>query len=277
MAIKKSSGVQDVGAKILIYGPQGIGKSTLALGLPDPVVVDPNFGTSKLNVSSRYDIETWDDLEEVTKLIHKEPPGTLIVDEFCDLEQRLYESVAKANHCDHISEVGTYGAGYREAMNRLKNVIGMWEKLTHQGTNVVVVGHSRLDTFSNPEGHDYNRFVLDVRETVGKILSRNFDAVLFCKYEVDVKVERKGFDVSTKGVTGDRVMCTEWDAVYDAKNRFGMRSVEPLESKRLLGYLEASKMSRESLTEVLSGHKLFKEDMTTRGMRQLYAHQKSTS
>lgn len=272
MITKTSGRASGIGAKVVVYGPPGIGKSTLVATMPGAVVIDPNFGTSRIDVEERYDIDTWKDMESV--LDRLENPKNLVIDEFGELEQRLYQEISKDEGVAAIGDI-PYGGGYREAANRLKNLIAETDSFVEGGGNVFFVLHDTCKTHSNPEGKDYDRHVLRMRPALADILCSSADAVLYCKYDNDVKVERQGFSEKRTGVTGDRVMCGEYSAAYDAKNRFNMRPQEPMETGRLLGFIEASSMSKEALVEELEDHPLFKESMSTAGLRQLYAHRKA--
>ena len=43
-------GVQQRPQRVIIYGPEGVGKSTLAAGLPAPLFLDTEEGTQHMNV-----------------------------------------------------------------------------------------------------------------------------------------------------------------------------------------------------------------------------------
>ena len=44
-------GVQQRPQRVIIYGPEGVGKSTLAAGLPAPVLLDTEQGSSHIDVA----------------------------------------------------------------------------------------------------------------------------------------------------------------------------------------------------------------------------------
>ena len=52
-----TSGIIKSAQKVVIYGPEGIGKSTFASQFPDPLFIDTEGSTKKLNVR-RYDKPT---------------------------------------------------------------------------------------------------------------------------------------------------------------------------------------------------------------------------
>jgi len=45
-----TKGKIDRARKVVIYGPEGIGKSTLAANFPDPVIIDTEGGTSHMDI-----------------------------------------------------------------------------------------------------------------------------------------------------------------------------------------------------------------------------------
>ena len=54
-----TAGVQDSPVKTVLYGPEGIGKSTFASHFPDPVFIDTEGGTKRLNVKRLPQPTSW--------------------------------------------------------------------------------------------------------------------------------------------------------------------------------------------------------------------------
>ena len=54
-----TSGVQAAPVKTVLYGPEGIGKSTFASHFPDPVFIDTEGGTKRLNVARLPQPTSW--------------------------------------------------------------------------------------------------------------------------------------------------------------------------------------------------------------------------
>lgn len=54
-----TAGVQDTPVKTVLYGPEGIGKSTFASHFPDPVFIDTEGGTKRLNVKRLPQPTSW--------------------------------------------------------------------------------------------------------------------------------------------------------------------------------------------------------------------------
>lgn len=108
-----SSGVIISAQKIVIYGPEGIGKSTMASKFPSPVFCDTEGGTKRLNVS-RFDRPT--SMEMVIKQIEyvKQNPNvckTFVLDTADWLEKLCGQSVCASAQKKGIEDFG-YGKGY---------------------------------------------------------------------------------------------------------------------------------------------------------------------
>ena len=46
-----TTGIQQTALKVVIYGPEGIGKSTMAAAFPDPVFIDTEGSTKHMDVA----------------------------------------------------------------------------------------------------------------------------------------------------------------------------------------------------------------------------------
>ena len=62
MAIPITKGKVETAKKVVIYGPEGIGKSTLASRFPDPVFIDTEGSTKELDVSRYPAPKSWPDI-----------------------------------------------------------------------------------------------------------------------------------------------------------------------------------------------------------------------
>ena len=113
-------------ARILIYGPHGIGKTTWACSAPAPIVIQTEDGLGRLRVPHFPLCRTYADvLESIGALYTDEHEyKTVVLDSLDWLEQLIWSSLAVpvASGPPSIEGHG-YGKGYQYAADR--NVAGV--------------------------------------------------------------------------------------------------------------------------------------------------------
>lgn len=235
------SGRREAPLRLLVYGPEGVGKSSLAAGAPSPVFICPSDGVDRLDVNRFPTPATWAEvLEALESLEGKHSYKTIVLDELGGLEALCWEHVCKKERKASIEKFG-YGKGYSAAADEWRALLAQLEHLVRKrGLNVILVGHSHVRTFANPEGDSYDRYELRLHKHVAGLLKEWVEAVLFARYE-DAAAE--GADGKVKGVsTGSRVIHTQHRAAFEAKNRFNLPEELPLD----WGELEAAIADRQA-------------------------------
>ena len=104
--------------KIVIFGPEGIGKTSLAAQCPDPVFIDTEGGTAHLDVRRLPKPLTWEELIALIKEVAANPGvcKTLVIDTADWAERLCLDHVCAANPingkaANSIEDYG-YGRGY---------------------------------------------------------------------------------------------------------------------------------------------------------------------
>lgn len=82
MRLNITSGVVRRAQKVVIYGPEGIGKSTLASKFPNPLFIDTENGTQHMDVRRVDAPANWVMLMETVRAVRDNPSvcGTLVLD-----------------------------------------------------------------------------------------------------------------------------------------------------------------------------------------------------
>ena len=214
--------------KVVIYGPEGIGKSTMASKFPNPLFCDVEGGTKRLDVR-RFDRPST--LEMVIRQIEyvKQNPTlckTFVVDTADWLEKLCGQSVCANAKKKGIEDFG-YGKGYVYQFEAFGKVLNLLEELIDLHINVVVLAHAIMRKFEQPdEAGAYDRWELKLDKRTGPALKEWADAVFFVNYKTYVeKTENNKY----KATGGMRVMYTEHNPCWDAKNRYDLNSEEPFE------------------------------------------------
>ena len=231
--------------RVVIYGPEGIGKSTLSAAFPEPVFLDTEGGTIHLNVTRFPKPESWDDVLSFISQLGQTKHGfkTLVVDTVDWLERLLVEHICRKSHKDGIEDFG-YGKGYTYLAEEFSRFLQSLEGLRERGMNLVMVAHSTIRKFEQPDAAGaYDRYELKLSKQCAPLIKEWCDLLLFVNYFT--KVTEK--DGKQKAVGGkERRIYTSHCAAFDAKNRHELDDVLPMAFESIAHVIPAT--VKESLT-----------------------------
>ena len=210
--------------RVLIYGQEGVGKSTLAASFPKPLFVDVEDGSAHLDVDRAPRPTTWPEFMAIIDELMKDCLGysTLVVDTADWLEDLCRQEVLRRCKKPAIEDIG-YGKGY---VYLAEQWAAMLQKIAvlNANINVVLVAHAQIRRFDEPDQVDsYDRYELKltgkVKNNLSAMTKEWADMVLFCKYNTIVTESSNG---KRKADGSKRVMYTNHSASWDAKNRHGL-------------------------------------------------------
>lgn len=258
---KLQSGPIQAPRRLLLYGYGGIGKSTLASQANNPLFFDPTGGTSELDVvrvPRPHGGFTWQDLLDLVKyLTHQDHAfQTLVIDELGAIEEMCWAHLCKKHSKANIVAFG-YNKGYHAARDEWRRLVSALDEMRQErGMDVILLGHSQITSFKNPEGVDYNRFTLKVHAYIAALLFEWVDAYLLCKYET--ATAKAGDTEQIIGVSdGTRHIYTETTAAFDAKNRYALPREIPLRWSELDSAIAAqAPMSLKDIADQLKALEL---------------------
>jgi hypothetical protein len=218
--------------RAVIYGTEGIGKSTLAAQIPGAVIIDTEDGTGQIDAARVLALD-WRAIEHAVKELTADPQGfsAVVIDTADWLEKALIEHVLRQAGKKSIEDFG-YGKGYTILQEHVVRFLGSVDALIAKGVHVVFVAHSKVTRTSPPDQTDgYDRFELKLTKQVAPLLKEWADLVLFCNYRVQIV---EGTDGRLKAQGGrERIMHAVHSAAWDAKNRFGLPDELPMEFAKI--------------------------------------------
>jgi hypothetical protein len=224
-----TKGRVDQPLRVLLYGVEGIGKSSFAAGAPSPIFLGAEDGTATLDVARMPHASSWGDLlEGVNTLIDEDHEyKTLVVDTLDWAEPLCWAAVCNDAGKATIEDFG-FGKGYVAAVDRWREMLAALDHLrSTKKMHIVLLAHSLVKLFKNPEGEDFDRYELKLHAKTGGLIKEWADAVLFANYETFAKKDDKTKRV--RGLsTGARLIYTQRRAAYDAKNRHDLPDSLPL-------------------------------------------------
>jgi hypothetical protein len=224
------TGRLDVPIKVLLYGVEGIGKSTFGALAPNPIFLCAESGTAQLDVARFPEARSWVDVLDAVATLTNEAHNyeTLVIDTVDWAEPLCWEHVCDGAKVKSIEDLG-YGKGYVKALDEWRLLLRSLERLmSAKRTNVVLLAHSQIKTFKNPEGEDYDRYSLRMHDKAGGLIKDWCDDVLFANHATFALGKKDGKDTRKAVSDGARVVHTGRMAAWDAKNRNGLPEQMPL-------------------------------------------------
>lgn len=233
MAYEIISGVVNSAQKVVIYGPEGIGKSTFAAQFPDPLFIDTEGSTNKLSIRRFPKPTSWEMLKnEAKEAMSGRLCKTLVIDTFDWAEQLCIDAICSAHQKKGIEDFG-YGNGYVYEKEEIGKFLNLLQEVVDSGINVVLTAHAQMRKFEQPdELGAYDRWELKLGKKtssqISPLVKEWADMVLFANYKTyAVAVDKDGKKFKAQG--GDRVMYTTHHPCWDAKNRDGLPPEMPFE------------------------------------------------
>lgn len=231
--LKITRGRQKTASRNIIYGVEGIGKTTLAAQFPNPLFLDTEEGTKHLDCA-RVSIPTWNDLTLAMKdlAIHGQGFETVVIDSADWAEKLLVEDLLKNSGGKKSIEDFGFGKGYVMLQEHMTRFLASCDVLISKGMHVVFVAHSKVQRTSPPDQTDgYDRYELKLTKQVAPLLKEWCDVLLFCHFKTRLVDGADGRKKATGGKT--RVMYAERSAAWDAKNRYGLPEEMPMSIDQL--------------------------------------------
>lgn len=241
------TGIQKRPVRILLYGADGIGKSSFAAESENPIFLAPEDGTAHLDVTRFERPKDWADLlAAVADLYEKDHKfQTLVIDTVDWAEHIARDYVCKNNDVSSIESI-PYGKGWVFTQELFTSLLRGLDALYMQGMNIICIAHAEVKQFNDPEHESYDRYMVKMDKRTAPILREWADYVLFTNYDTSLKKVGDGLKQQTKAVSfGKRIIHTQRTAAFDAKRRFNIPDRIPLS---WASFYEAHKAASEPTT-----------------------------
>ena len=217
--------------RIMIYGSEGVGKSTFASLAPNPVFVQTEDGLSEIDTSKFPLARTFEDVVMQLQAVRDEQHefGTLVIDSLDWLERLVWDRVCADYAVKSIEKAdGGYGKGYVHALTYWRQIVSILNDIrSKRGMAVVMIAHAAVERFEDPEHAAYDRYTPRLHKKACSLVCEWVDAVLFASRRLRVdSTTGKAAPVGADG--GERILRTNGSPACIAKNRFGLPTELPL-------------------------------------------------
>ena len=239
--------------KVVIYGPEGIGKTTFASSFPDPLFIDTEGSTKEMDVVRLPAPSSWTRIKEEVRYVCQHPDvcRTLVIDTADWAEKMAIQAVLDEHNKTGIEDFG-YGNGYRYVFEKFGELLNLLNDVVEAGINVVLTAHATLKKFEQPDelgAYDrYSMKLIDSPKTSNSAAVKEWaDMVLFANYKTIVITDSK--TKKTKAQGGQRVMYTTHHSCWDAKNRYGLQDEIPFKYDEIQSVIEGAQVEKPKPTK----------------------------
>jgi len=211
------------GHRIVVYGPGGIGKTTLCAQLPGLVgFFDIEHSLQPLrqnleefglldNIVQVEGVESWESLRAALHGTGWDGIKTIVIDSATKAEELAAAhtlatvKTEKGSTAESIESYG-YGKGFTHLFETFIHILGDLDRHSREGRNVVLICHDCTSAVPNPNGEDWLRYEPRLQSpSSGKSSIRLrvrewADHVLFMGYDVSVDKDGKGIGGGTKTI-----------------------------------------------------------------------------
>lgn len=224
------SGILEKPVKGLIYGPQGVGKSSLAKDMPNPIFIDVEGGTTRLDVKRTPRPMNWAHLMQIVRDLASDLQGfQTIVFDTSDWMERL--AVAHILGINGSTEMGKDASGKKDWGKSYTQLTELWSSFLTQiesdfidsrKAHVVFLAHSTTKRFELPEENgEFDKYMLKMSERAGGLVKEWCELMLFVNYQTMVIVKESEKKGKAQG-GARRMMYADNRASFEAKNRFSL-------------------------------------------------------
>ncbi len=212
---------------ILLYGVDGIGKTSLAAEFPNPIYL----GTEGERPPSDVEMATpgvITDLNDVFSVFEElltteHDFKTVIIDSLDGLEPLVWRSTCARLGVNSIEEPG-YGRGYSEADSEWNEYLSAVAALAQAGMYVVQIAHPEIVRFDSPTTDPYSRYTIKMHKRSNALVREKSDVVAFMNYRVTIKEKEVARQTKVAHAEGgkERQIHLVEGAGFNAKNRYSM-------------------------------------------------------
>ncbi|MBX3159104.1 MAG: ATP-binding protein [Deltaproteobacteria bacterium] len=232
--------------RYFFYGTEGVGKTTLAADAGS-VFLDIEGGSGEV-VVARYSFNP-DEPDEFKPRSYEQVLAaiddlvanartngidSIAIDTVDALEGLMHRYLCEQQKVTGIEKIGGgFGKGYRYALEEVRRFLRLLDELRlRQNVQVILLGHSDVGNFKNPEGEDYDRYKMSGHKDYVATIKGWCDVVGFVQFEGGSSRLKEGESREKRArgwTTNRRLMHLAREAAWDAKSRLALPSVFELD------------------------------------------------
>lgn len=218
--------------RMVLYGQNGIGKTTFGAGMPKPFVLAVEDGIGVMPVmhdkahAKNYD-QIMGTLLEVGGYFQRGEFQSLIVDSMDALQSKMLEKVLTEHGKKTLSDF-SYGKGYELFKKEWEGFRDLMERFRVElKANVLLIAQTESRTIADPVNGPHDTYIMRLDRRATGVLRDWADLVGFAQLK-STAIRDKDGNITRLETNGSRILCTAPDTAFDAKNRFDLPVELPL-------------------------------------------------
>jgi len=220
--------------RIMVYGQEGVGKSTFGASAPAPIFIQTEDGLGEIDCC-KFPLarNVGDVLDSLTALRDEDHNfRTVVIDSLDWLERLIFDEICKEFGVRSIEKAdGGYGKGYVDALVHWRRVISLLDELRNKrGMMVILLAHAKVERFEDPENAAYDRYSPRLHKHAASLISEWVDGVLFATKRMRVSKDGESRTIAAPigADGGERILRTNGSPACIAKNRYSLPNEIPL-------------------------------------------------
>ena len=220
--------------RIMLYGQEGVGKSTFGASAPAPIFIQTEDGLGEIDCCKFPLAQSVEDvIIELTALRdEKHNFRTVVIDSLDWLERLIFDEICKEFGVRSIEKAdGGYGKGYVDALVHWRKVLSLLDDLRNKrGMMVILLAHAKVERFEDPENAAYDRYSPRLHKHAASLVSEWVDTDLFATKRMRVSKDGDSRTIAAPigADGGERIIRTNGSPACIAKNRYGLPNEIPL-------------------------------------------------
>ena len=212
--------------RIVLYGMEGIGKSTFAANFPDPIFVQTEDGLGQIDCAKLPLCKRAEDVHRQLVALKDEPHTfkTVVLDSLDWFERLAWDRVCRESKVESIESIG-YGKGYVIALSYWREILSDLDALRSKGMIVLLLAHAIAEDYTDPEVAGLKRFAPRLHKSARSLVAEYVDLILLAT---------RKFGAANGDANNPRVVRTEATPYQVAKSRYQIPAELPLDATAVL-------------------------------------------
>jgi hypothetical protein len=226
--IQISSGKKMSPLKGIVYGDNGVGKTTLLSTAKNPIIIDMegNCGHIDAPKCRITNLDEFCDFIDVL-LVQDHDYKSLVVDSLDSLQTYLGESITRKHSDKELS----YGKSSGIWAKTIKDLVAKLEWLSNaKGMSILFTAHWKVKPANNPMTEQYDRYDLRINEEMRTGFCNWVQFIFLAIKDVQLEDEKAaGFNKRKAKNIERRVLHTRGEPTYYGKNVFDLPAKMPMD------------------------------------------------